>query len=183
MSDSVLRKRLEAVKGVEGGSGLVLEFYDRNRIATWVRCHPGLIPWVRQKIGRSLQGWQPYGAWAYPSEDETAGYLLDDKLRIHRGSKEGGKGASAANGTCHAARAARVGMGIISKFRAHQEIETEGGFWPLAVLVLLRPVMALNVSSLRRHSSVSISSSKVTRSSSFIRKRSPCTRPRAPMRS
>src|SRR5215831_2603816 len=32
-------------------------------------------------------------------------------------------------------------------------------------------------------SSVSISSSKVTRSSSFIRKRSPCTRPRASIRS
>jgi len=35
-------------------------FYDRNRVASWVRNHPGLIPWVRQRIGNKamIEGWQ-----------------------------------------------------------------------------------------------------------------------------
>lgn len=102
VSDSALGNRREtmaaAVKGVKGNGKLGLEFYDRNRIATWVRSHPGLVLWVRQRIGRSLQGWRSYGAWAYRSEEGTASYLLDEKLRIRRGSKEGGKGVSAADG-------------------------------------------------------------------------------------
>lgn len=76
VSDSALRARREAmraaVKGVKNARALFLDFYDRGRIATWVRDHPGLIPWVRQKIGKSIQGWRSYGPWAYASEDVNA---------------------------------------------------------------------------------------------------------------
>jgi hypothetical protein len=102
VSDSALRSRRDAmagaVKGVKNGRSLTLDFYDRGRIATWVRDHPGLVPWVRQKIGKSIQGWRSYGAWAYTAEDAKARYLLDDALRIHTGKKEGGNGVSAADG-------------------------------------------------------------------------------------
>lgn len=58
VSDSALGKRREAmasaVKGVQNARSLTLDFYDRGRIATWVRDHPGLIPWVRQKFGKSI---------------------------------------------------------------------------------------------------------------------------------
>jgi hypothetical protein len=102
VTDSALRKRRNAmaaaVKGVKGGSALALDFYDRGRVATWVRDYPGLIPWVRETIGKSIHGWRSYGAWAYASEDEKARYLLDDRLRIHTGKKEGGNGISATDG-------------------------------------------------------------------------------------
>jgi hypothetical protein len=39
-----------AVAGYPNASALTLDFYDRNRVATWVRTHEGLIPWVRQTI-------------------------------------------------------------------------------------------------------------------------------------
>jgi hypothetical protein len=102
LSDSALQNRraamAAAVKGLKNRGSLTLDFYDRSRIATWVRDHPGLIPWVRQKLGKSLQGWRPYGAWAYTAEDEKATYLLDDNLRIYTGKKVSGSGITAVEG-------------------------------------------------------------------------------------
>jgi hypothetical protein len=105
VSDSALRSRREAMadatKGVKNAKTVILDFYDRGRIATWLRDHPGLIPWVRQKTGRSIKGWRSYGAWAYPSENEKAPYLLDDKLRVLTRKKESGGGVSSAEGLEH----------------------------------------------------------------------------------
>ena len=61
---------------------LTLDFYDRGRIATWVREHTGLVPWVREKAGRSIAGWRPFGAWACAPDGITGEYLLDNKIRI-----------------------------------------------------------------------------------------------------
>jgi hypothetical protein len=50
-SDLALKSRrnamAQAVQDVPDAANLTLEFYDRNRIATWVRDHASLIPWVR----------------------------------------------------------------------------------------------------------------------------------------
>jgi hypothetical protein len=61
---------------------LKVDFYDRNRIATWVRGHSGLIHWVRHKIGQPLQGWQAYGNWAATPVGASNEYLVDEKARI-----------------------------------------------------------------------------------------------------
>ena len=41
----------EAVADEANHKSLQLEFFDRGRVATWVRSHPSLILWVRNKIG------------------------------------------------------------------------------------------------------------------------------------
>ena len=56
---------------------ITLDFYDRTRLATWVRNHAGLVVWVRKEIGRAIPGWQPYGAWAYPAGGVYLEYLLE----------------------------------------------------------------------------------------------------------
>lgn len=88
-SDSALQRRRkamrEALADVTNADQLHTEFYDRARLATWVRRHPGLITWVKEKIGRSITGWRAYGAWCGGAEDENAEYLLDDKLRLRLG--------------------------------------------------------------------------------------------------
>lgn len=75
----------DAVDGVTNGGQLLVDFYDRTRLATWVRLHPGLIAWVKEKIGRAYSGWRPYGTWCGAAEGIEAEYLLDDKLRLHLG--------------------------------------------------------------------------------------------------
>src|ERR1700752_1066662 len=42
----------EAVKNCPDAAKLHLEFYDRNRVASWVRDHAGLIPWARSMVGK-----------------------------------------------------------------------------------------------------------------------------------
>src|SRR5258705_12609436 len=80
-ADSALRSRrdamAEAVKGMPDAEKLTLDFYDRGRMATWVRSHAGLIPWVRSKIGKSIPGWRAYGSWSYRPEGVDAAYLVE----------------------------------------------------------------------------------------------------------
>jgi hypothetical protein len=89
VSDKALKNRLgamrEAVAAEPNHENLHLDFFDRGRIATWVRGHPSLLVWARNKIGRPLRGWRSYENWANaPGEEE---YLFDDGLRLHDGTK------------------------------------------------------------------------------------------------
>ena len=101
-SDSALRSRrkamAEAVRDVRHADSLALDFYDRTRLAAWVRDHPGLIPWVRERIGKSIHGWRSYGAWAYPHEGVDGEYLIDEAARIHTGRQEDSEGLTALEG-------------------------------------------------------------------------------------
>jgi len=90
-ADSALRNRQnalrEALDCVANAGQLHTDFYDRTRLATWVRYHPGLITWVKEKVGRALVGWRPYSSWSGAAEGVDAEYLLDDKIRLHLGKQ------------------------------------------------------------------------------------------------
>jgi hypothetical protein len=89
-SDVALQKRKdamkEAIEGLPNAQSLLVDFYDRGRLATWVRDHVGLIPWIREKIAQSIPGWRSYGAWAYDPEGTAGEYLLDGQLRVRASS-------------------------------------------------------------------------------------------------
>jgi hypothetical protein len=101
LTDSMLAARLdkmaEAVRDTNGGSSLFLDFYDRSRVATWLRSHPGLIAWTRREAGRPLRGWRSYEAWAHSPGGVDEAYLIDDTLRLHIGNRDA-KGVSALQG-------------------------------------------------------------------------------------
>ena len=91
----------DAVQDVGNQDALVLDYYDRTRLASWVRSHPALVPWIREKIGKAIPGWRPYGAWAYLAEGVDAEYLVDNQLRVLTGNKEDGEGLGALDGIEH----------------------------------------------------------------------------------
>lgn len=99
-ADSALRNRQDglrvALDGANSADQLFTDFYDRTRLASWVRCHPGLVNWVKAKLGRAYVGWRPYGAWSGTAEGVNAEYLLDDKLRLHLASHRNTPGQSVA---------------------------------------------------------------------------------------
>jgi hypothetical protein len=101
-SDTALNSRrnamAEAVKDVPGAEKLTLDFYDRTRLATWVRDHAGVILWVRARMGKSVPGWRPYGSWSHAPEAVDAAYLADDAARIKTGGSDEGDGLSATDG-------------------------------------------------------------------------------------
>jgi hypothetical protein len=84
-SDIALTNRIAAMANAskEVADQLFLDFYDRTRLATWVRNHAGLVVWVRREIGRAISGWQPYDAWAYPAGGVDAEYLFEKGVRVH----------------------------------------------------------------------------------------------------
>lgn len=71
-----------AIADTPSASALHVDFYDRQRIATWVNQHPGLVTWVRSRIGLPLTGWRPYGDWSSSPEQVSAQYLTDEHIRI-----------------------------------------------------------------------------------------------------
>lgn len=88
----------EAMEGIADASKLALDFYDRNRVATWLRDHPGLIPWVRSLIGKAIPGWQSFGSWSGAPGGMDNSYLFDDEARIKTGDEDEGEGLSAVDG-------------------------------------------------------------------------------------
>ncbi|MCL6601288.1 MAG: hypothetical protein K6T94_00285 [Paenibacillus sp.] len=86
-ADSALKNRKvamqNAVSDYVNASHLKVDFYDRERIAGWVRAHPALILWVRHKIGRPIQGWKTYGNWANCPRGIEETYITDDYVRLY----------------------------------------------------------------------------------------------------
>jgi hypothetical protein len=100
-ADSALTDRLSAMLSAvaehPSHADLHLDFYDRTRLATWTRGHPGLVLWVRQKIGRGISGWQPYNSWTGSPDGVQDEYLVDDQARLHTGVADE-KGINVAQG-------------------------------------------------------------------------------------
>lgn len=86
-ADRSLRDRrnamAEAVSGLAAANDLFLDFYDRDRVASWARQYPALVSWIRERLGRPMQGWQPFSNWSAPMESMDSTYLKDAKCRIH----------------------------------------------------------------------------------------------------
>lgn len=84
----VLGRRLASMRAAlarePGGDTLKIDFYDRDRLARWVRQYPGVEMWARARVGVPLQGWQGYGTWAAGAE-----YILDETARLLERSRGG----------------------------------------------------------------------------------------------
>lgn len=98
-SYTFLEERRQAIRDMlhdcPNAANMHTDFFDRTRMADWVREHPGVMLWLREKVGRALDGWHPYGAWSHRSEDAASPYLLDDRVRI-RIVGQGNEGIDAA---------------------------------------------------------------------------------------
>lgn len=102
VADSALRDRCEAMREIVAnalpGQTLYVDFYDRERLATWVAQHPGLIPWVREKVGRPLSGWRPFADWSSAPCDLEQPYLLDSAVRLNNPNLKDGAGVEVVEG-------------------------------------------------------------------------------------
>ncbi|MGF3106087.1 hypothetical protein [Rossellomorea sp. DUT-2] len=101
-ADSALKDRkeamLDALSDYPTKDDVKVDFYDRERIAGWVRSHPALVLWVREKVGRPIQGWKTYENWANCSLGVEEEYLLDEHVRLFFEPKSYSEGLSACGG-------------------------------------------------------------------------------------
>jgi hypothetical protein len=102
ISDTPLQNRREAmtqaVSDLPNATALQVDFYDRKRLETWLRDYPGTALWVKERIGKPIQGWSGYGDWSFQPEGAASEYLLDEELRIKTHKRETSEGVSATAG-------------------------------------------------------------------------------------
>ena len=115
-SDTALAERRAAMTRALGPlhsrSALFLDFYDRARMATWVRHHAEIGLWVRSKVGRAVPGWRPYGAWAFSPDGVADTYLLEDQARLYVGMTDE-RGVPVAEGIRHLRDILRGPHGVV----------------------------------------------------------------------
>ena len=72
----------DAVTALSNASQLKLDFYDRGQIANWLRAHPGVQLWTREKLGRPATGWRPHGKWSSTPRGDDDALICEESLRI-----------------------------------------------------------------------------------------------------
>ena len=86
LADTPLNDRREAMRDaladIPETSQLHVDFYDRQRLASWVNQNPGLVPWVRQRSGLPLSGWQSFNNWSSSPGAEDEEYFVDEHFRL-----------------------------------------------------------------------------------------------------
>jgi hypothetical protein len=92
-SPSMLAERVgameEAVRHDPCQADLHLAFYDRAKLAQWIRQHPSVMLWVNRTLGRGYSGWQPYGAWSCPPEGAEDTLITASGITISLPSEQG----------------------------------------------------------------------------------------------
>ena len=80
------RDRVSAMKKVlddhELTGKIKTNFLGARQIADWVEAFPPLAVWVRECIGKPIQGWNGYGPWAYKETDQDAEFVLGTEPRV-----------------------------------------------------------------------------------------------------
>lgn len=86
IADKPLQDRLEsmrrAVQDHPTASQLHIDFYDRRRLADWINEYPGVVAWVRTKVGRPLAGWSSVGQWN--GDSVLKPYLFDERSFLNQ---------------------------------------------------------------------------------------------------
>lgn len=85
-SSLMLKERIAGMNSAMVGAGrkdqLLLDFYGRDRLASWLRQHPGVALWARMRLGKPLSGWKPHGRWAATPSEQDDAFLADDYLCV-----------------------------------------------------------------------------------------------------
>ena len=80
-SDKMLSERIlgmkSALNDLPNSDVILLDFYGRDRLCTWLRQFPAVSLWVRTKIGKPLSGWRSFGKWTTVPADQDDEFLLD----------------------------------------------------------------------------------------------------------
>jgi hypothetical protein len=94
LSDLSLSKRKKAMADCMDGHKLAgevfLDFYDSRKVADWAENYPSIVAWVKLELGKPLEGWRPYGPWAYNEKSVSEEYILDEKVKVRAPNTENG---------------------------------------------------------------------------------------------
>lgn len=84
VADEEYQRRVDAIQAaamVADAVDVTFDYFDARRLADWTNQHPGVVAWVRSRLGRPLQGWQPFGPWTSTAAPGAV-FFADEKLRV-----------------------------------------------------------------------------------------------------
>ncbi len=59
------KKAMQAqIEAIRSQGDLRMKFYGLSDLANWLRQHPDVQLWAREKLGLVLNGWRPFGRWS-----------------------------------------------------------------------------------------------------------------------
>ena len=86
------RKEMQVqVEETRDQGDLSTKFYGLNDLANWLRQHPGVQLWVRERLGLALTGWKPFGRWSATPPDVEDELILEDGVVITLPGKDRNK--------------------------------------------------------------------------------------------
>lgn len=82
VSQGPLLKRIDEMKdeisNCDNASEAKVDFYDRDKIATWVMQYYEVVLWVRERIGKALSGWKSCKDWSSNPQGKDAVFYMDE---------------------------------------------------------------------------------------------------------
>jgi hypothetical protein len=94
-SPPMKKARLDAMRSAvakdPNKDNIHLDFFDRSKLAQWLRQHPSVLLWVKGKLGQGYSGWQPYGAWSNPPKGSKDTLISAAGVAIHLPTERGQK--------------------------------------------------------------------------------------------
>ncbi|MDX7900412.1 hypothetical protein [Aeromonas media] len=91
MKEDRLEAMQYAVADSPHGVSIHLDFYDRSKLAQWLRQHPSVMLWAKKTLGQGYSGWQPYGAWSNPPQGSVDTLISASGVTITLPSGKGQK--------------------------------------------------------------------------------------------
>jgi len=94
-SPPMKKDRLDEMRAVvandPNANNIHLDFFDRSKLAQWLRQHPSVLLWVKGKLGQGYSGWQPYGAWSNPPKGSPDTLISAPGVAVHLPTERGQK--------------------------------------------------------------------------------------------
>lgn len=72
----------DALVDIEDPERLHTDFYDRGHLVNWLREHPSVQLWVREKLGMPMTGWRPHGRWSSTPRDAEDTLIVEDGMTV-----------------------------------------------------------------------------------------------------
>lgn len=70
------------IETIKARGDLRTEFYGCNDLANWLRQHPGIQLWVREKLILPQSGWRPFGRWSTTPPGVEDGLICEPGVAI-----------------------------------------------------------------------------------------------------
>ena len=83
VSDLEYQKRVSTMKECVKNKNIEIDYYDSQRIASWVNEYFGIVAWVYEKNGLLISGWNSFDGWMKNYLDFNNEYIFDNNSFLY----------------------------------------------------------------------------------------------------